>query len=1798
MTAKNLQKIEPNLEVSGFEETGENTFAWKGSEIHLTRREPLPWILSQWEVEEVEGTHYRQRHFVTRLSRDDVLANIEAAMSQDFPAFRAVASLDDRQQGFWLLFEFCDRDLEADQSRIIEEDQLHTQLPHGLAGLHIEVVQSQGQISLFMTKHFFLGNIPGNIFLELPRVISTATFGQSLIGNVQYNLYAAVLKCGLLRRALIEACDLPETLAHKLLLETLDDNQIRLEEQGSSWMLSWEEGHELPPLVIPPIEVLELKEVARRFQRLDDFIVQSDYEQALKQCYEYLAKSPQSLYLIRRLAFLTLWAQRPLERHYLDLMAKLDAQNLMSISMGIRNCFGDQSRNQALEFLSKLGNSLGQTIIDFEIADITSLTLPEMLGDAWNVKDDKRAVACYERVLQARGEVPRILVKLIRLMRDLNDPRAEEAYIDRLLACEVPVRTRAAIYFRLAEIKESLNQKEAVQWALKSWQTNRSHVRYALLAARLLLVLNRPQDAIHVLVETSDQLSESESIATRLDLELQIATIWLDHLNRQDLAAERLSRARELAGDDPLAFGRMAHIAEHLGDQSQHVDLLLMAFDTAIKAADQTRADFAASSLIDLAEAIQDPAKQKHIYTVILSQHLLDAERLSPIFARSDLQLPFDQILPAMQAMLASKAESEQGPYFDMLGKLCAQRLNRKLEARQFFEAGARVQYVSQAAFDFLDNIYASEGKIEGALERHRLMKLRYSLAPQAERGSILRDLFYCDEGVEDAERDSYAVQIFALDPDDRGPLEERIAVYQQQGQAMALTELLEAVVSAVPRSHGLRVLLEVGVEALSSCADKDRFAGLARIFSTLASLQNDPLLTARLALPYFWADPEKAYVAPYVDTLIQHGELPELDPDELLAVMRDEAPKIDMLVNLASEVSENRAIGYLRRALRLCRQLALPADKRQGIMQKLSALTLLQEDELDQFVTAAKDSGDMAAALTMISQQLKLVMDDRSRAKLCVIAADFLSSGPLNETELDVIRKAISTLPKDQQAEIKVRWLEVRGYDARLHAREFISDYLSESKNWKKRGAIVELLSTLRSEDSTAAKMLLSAALQRSIDAANYEELEYYLESLDAESIIDVGASFQLFESFAKKPDFKRAQHFLIRTMVQAKQASEADKYLQSAQELLISLEMTQLFQEVLVDLHDPLRLVSLSSEVQREVSIAYARWQVMQGRDLRKALGLLEQLYALDQMDTRLWGPLIAIYRELNADTDLYELLYRVMPILRSNPDILRPFRIQLNQIEEEMVALISSLGLMPEQTDITMIGGQFPREASVSKSLVGPYGTAVNKPQDQRDISTVVHDPLTASRPETPRRPEPLSFGPALDLDQDDAEQATQKLDISLSGMRIPAAAQGFQPEEQDFTKTVPAAATAEPSLSLGLADELAPYEEKTPALPIPPHAPGMAKRFREEVWSLPPLPQNDGAALLESSRPPEVFQFEDWKTVATQAKPKEGLTAWLLEQPSSDKTEQHIALQVAAIAENKVPLLETWPHCVWREAQDVFYELRWNERMGRELFHPGFKSPLVKLIKTLQPLIQQQFAAQLSAKNEVERFKMRLDDLHRVRRAVDWTDEVFQRGLLSHYQKIFAETGITAYHLPRLEDKVQYHPDVRELYIDCDFYRAAPPSQLLHRLLFLYRSLQIDCYALLHLNPHNDIYSFLLKCRRSLEQGRMDNVRRMLGMEKDSLKLIFSQVDREHLDMLFAEVGTLTPDKIAKACGVFVEQIYRINLAETLDLIGLVEALSGQDLLAGRSGGEGVQPLQNPLVRQLMAFASDLKFPPRS
>jgi hypothetical protein len=1851
MTARNLQNLISELESNGFAAREGNRFRLEPLSAKGANRQELPWQILDWEIEDRSGDIHQER-FAVRLNAELFLQNFEDQLKERFPAFRKVALEDDKKGGFWLLIEFLDRDMDADQSRLIESDEaISHELSHGLAALHLSVIQAVGQISLFMTKHSFIGHTPGPLFIELPKLLNQALFGTALSNKTNFNAYLLTLKSDELRSTLIKFCNFPESVESLVMGKSGNEGpftQIKLSFEKKDWRLNWSHGEETPELLVPPMEILEQKEVARRFQRLDELILLEDFPAAIRQCKEYLEKNPQSLYLIRRWAFLTLWAGIEFEQKYLDLMAKFDPSNMMTLSLWVRYGLESVNADVLLENLSKLGSSLGSAIVDFDSLDITSLTLPEMLGDAWNQKDDQRAVSCYERVLHARGEIPRILVKLIRLMRDIDDPTAEEAYMDRLLACEVPPRTRAAIYYRLAEIKQKIDPSDASQWALKSWHTNRSQVRYALLAADLLIQLQRPHDAAHVLVETSE-LIEDGTGEQRLFLEIKIAAIWLEHMQRLDLASERITRALDLIEDETEVYDEIIRLVQKLDDARMLIDVTIRALLLAEKQGDHERSSRYVQVLLDLGDTSDDSKMATDIFTVVLKNSLLGISYTQNLFKREDIDLPFKEIVSAMEARVMLLEAKEQGAYYQLLGDISQDKAEDPERIHFFYERALAGDTMTTRSFDFLDSYYSRMG-MNG--ERFALLQKKLTHAVGGERAVLLRELYYFDEDVLDKDKDSYALQILSTDLDDVGPIEERLAVYEQNHDGEAILNLMNQLKAHDIAPTVMSNLIRSALTFVREMQHENRHLWLIQLLGKLRELGEDQVELARLTVQYLWDAEEKNWVRGPLALLIGRGEIPEIQAGEMLAVIEDDSLKVDLLLLLADRRSDfEEILAYEREALRLTREMPGMMSIKLEIQHRLVAKSEFTVPELEQFLKECRSMGRDSQSLQDLTSQLKLSTHQDHKAFVYErILADIIQH-PVEGEDSKLLLATIAELPLADTVKLRLTWLDRFGIQESIHD-EFLLDFvLSDAAYWANRELILRLMEHVLMHGAGALdpKVTINNFICRLMTERREEILRDFIDQDLIVRVMDARTAKTATEYSLQNRDGISFQHFWWQSLLRLEERQETIEFLQYSRKAFGQLEMIDNFFGRLGEIAEQESSL-VNPLVLFELKLFYADFLIETNSGSKKSRLLLESLYNERPQESRVWGGLIALYRETQAEIALYDILGKVLPSLKEDPRPLKEYQLSVIGLEleyNELSARRDSLRDGPVEVVSMPHFESQPVEFDSSDMFTSPQAmaerTAFSTGLD-KDVHTHVagstysaDEPfsldddvpgrtvLSPSRFELPLAPtsfdisdvsmnveRPHLGGAAVSLDDEDEQpegvDVERMFAFTEDSQQFTAGTHNRPPSHLpmhtqvaempnidnqfrlDVTGTEPRAYKPTDSVSL--------YENTnvfTPMAELPPPPPLAGLKLDDDEEDQGPAEPFQAEAPGKPAPVEVAKKREDlsgsWKRVAKTHTSDPGLLQDLLSHPLADQAEQIIAVQAAALIEDKIAQLDHFSHRVWRDPQAIRFELKWSDRMDREMFHPGIKSPLARLLKALYPLFIQAFAHEMGLSGVADRLKMRPDEIQKVRKPVDLNDEVIQRTNLRYYTAALKDNGYHIYHLPSIGDRFQFDFEKRDIYIDRNHYMAAPPSHIFHRLAFLLRAVNLDYFPFLHLSPGGEIFPFLMKCKRSLDQN--DGVKRVLGMEKDPLRAMLAQAkDRDYLAQLFGELGNLSADRISQTISNFIEQIYRLNLAETLDLIGVIETISGVDLCNPRASS--YQRInQSSSSKAILAFAADLK-----
>ena len=305
--------------------------------------------------------------------------------------------------------------------------------------------------------------------------------------------------------------------------------------------------------------------------------------------------------------------------------------------------------------------------------------------------------------------------------------------------------------------------------------------------------------------------------------------------------------------------------------------------------------------------------------------------------------------------------------------------------------------------------------------------------------------------------------------------------------------------------------------------------------------------------------------------------------------------------------------------------------------------------------------------------------------------------------------------------------------------------------------------------------------------------------------------------------------------------------------------------------------------------------------------------------------------------------------------------------------------------------------------------------------------------------------------------------------------------------------------------------------------------------------------------------------DWREVVRSLRVMPGMTANLMDQAFESEIEKHMALQAFAVLSGEVDILESWQFRTWRHAEELGFPLSKSDRMPRAFEHPLLGGPLHNLLTFITPLIVQVFADEFSLIKLSTSLGLDPNDFINHRRPVLWDEPMFQGCGIHRYKDVLVRHRFVAFSLRGLGKNLFFDGRHRALYFDSNYYSRCPPTHLFHRIMGTIRAIRLNYYVILSLDPVNQLLPLLKRTRKLIGSGRLGDVKAVLGLEQDSLKVALKGFDQTRLRDLMNKVPKITAEDLLKVYEVLWNQIYGMQLAETLDLIGILESIGNLDIL---------------------------------
>jgi hypothetical protein len=244
-----------------------------------------------------------------------------------------------------------------------------------------------------------------------------------------------------------------------------------------------------------------------------------------------------------------------------------------------------------------------------------------------------------------------------------------------------------------------------------------------------------------------------------------------------------------------------------------------------------------------------------------------------------------------------------------------------------------------------------------------------------------------------------------------------------------------------------------------------------------------------------------------------------------------------------------------------------------------------------------------------------------------------------------------------------------------------------------------------------------------------------------------------------------------------------------------------------------------------------------------------------------------------------------------------------------------------------------------------------------------------------------------------------------------------------------------------------------------------------------------------------------------------------------------------------------------------------------------------------MRTLGPYLARYYGDTFNINGLAAYLKISPSKVIAMRRPVPWSDRFFEKSMIHHYITILNNMRFVIFNIRGLGKTLFYDGRQRALYFDVDYYRSMPITHLFHRIMLQLRAVLEDFYVWLHLDTSRHILPFFGMIERNVDRSFTSKMKRIITSQQSHL--VIDDQRAEYIRKLFATKRSVKAEEIEKIKAAMINHLYNLQVAETLDLIGVVESLIDRDITKMSAADIARLVKEYPQIQALINQALRLK-----
>lgn len=301
---------------------------------------------------------------------------------------------------------------------------------------------------------------------------------------------------------------------------------------------------------------------------------------------------------------------------------------------------------------------------------------------------------------------------------------------------------------------------------------------------------------------------------------------------------------------------------------------------------------------------------------------------------------------------------------------------------------------------------------------------------------------------------------------------------------------------------------------------------------------------------------------------------------------------------------------------------------------------------------------------------------------------------------------------------------------------------------------------------------------------------------------------------------------------------------------------------------------------------------------------------------------------------------------------------------------------------------------------------------------------------------------------------------------------------------------------------------------------------------------------------------------WEELVTLKEAPKGSVAQLLTQDFDSDIQKHVSLQAVAMLNGEYSVLNDWKHCVWRNAAARTYPHDGRKRLPKSIIDPILKTDLRSLIVNLSPLFAQVYIENFSLQGLAKRQNVKLDAIQKRISPLEWNSTVLAQFGFLRYAHRFNERRYKAFNMTGLGSEIFFEGKTRSFYFDVSYYQQKPLGRLFYGILTKIWALRLGYFGFVSLDITKDVFPCIAKFKEYFAPKTMFST---LNFSKDVYKQFYDSSLGDKAKLYEATLFGFKSEQLFSLQNAMNDHIYKLLVADTLDLVGITEYITQEDVL---------------------------------